>query len=264
MASAASFRWILPVSRRAVSLRQPTGRDETLLLESVEPEVGQAIMFADALAGGELDAATLPVPDLDTLLLRLRRALIGDRVLAESTCPNTSCLARVDIAFGIAAYLAHHAPGKLPRGRWHGTPCDDRPGWHELRNGTAAVRFRLPTAGDERDAADAPDGAALLTARCLWPLPCPAALRRAAEAAMAAMAPSLAGPLSGTCPHCGTTVAAEFDPRRYVLAEFRARARFIADDLHTLAARYHWSERAIMALPAMRRAVYAESARSAA
>lgn len=81
---------------------------------------------------------------------------------------------------------------------------------------------------------------------------------------MAALAPPLAGPLSGTCPNCGTEVSTHFDPRRYVLAELRARARFVAEDLHILAARYHWTERTILALPSQRRAAYAEFARSAA
>ena len=264
MVSAAAFRWVLPVTRRAVALRQPTGRDEMLLLEGGGSEAGRAIALADALACDALDAATLPVHDLDALLLRLRQVLIGDRVLTESTCPNASCAASVDIGFGIAAYLAHHAPGKPPRGRWRCTPCADAIGWLELSDGTSAVRFRLPTAGDERDVADAPNAAALLADRCLSPQPCPAAARRAAEHAMAALAPSLVGELSGMCPHCGAAVAAQFDPRRYVLAELRARARFITEDLHTLAARYHWSERAILALPTPRRAAYAEMARSAA
>jgi hypothetical protein len=262
--AAAAFQWVLPVSRRAVALRQPTGRDEMLLLEAGGPEPGRAIAFADALACEPLDAAALPVPDLDALLLRLRQVLIGNRVVMECTCPAASCRARVDIAFGITDYLAHHAPGKPRQGRWRCTPCKEPPGWFELRNGPAAVRFRLPTAGDERDTADTPDGAALLAQRCLSPLPGPPGGRRAAEMAMAAMAPSLAGVLSGTCPHCGTAVAAAFDPRRYVLTELRARARFIAEDLHTLALHYHWSERAILELPTPRRAAYADMARSAA
>ena len=81
---------------------------------------------------------------------------------------------------------------------------------------------------------------------------------------MAALAPSLAGPLNGTCPDCGNAVAVQFDPRRYVLAELRARARFLAEDMDLLAGRYHWTERAILALPSRRRAAYAEMARRAA
>lgn len=78
---------------------------------------------------------------------------------------------------------------------------------------------------------------------------------------MAALAPSLAGPLNGACPECGSAVIVQFDPRRYVLAELRARAGFVAEEVDLLATRYHWTERSILNLPSQRRAAYAETAR---
>jgi hypothetical protein len=58
-------------------------------------------------------------------------------------------------------------------------------------------------------------------------------------------------------------VTVHFDPRRFCLRELRDRARFVYDDVDVLARRYHWSERAILTLPAARRASYAELARQA-
>jgi hypothetical protein len=264
MTPAAALLLVLPVSRRAVSLHQPTGRDEMLLIEARGSEPARAIAFADRLAGEGLNAAALPVPDLDALLLRLRQALIGDRVLAETQCVAPSCRARAHIAFGIDAYLAHHTP-RAPRLRHRRVArCPDSPGWFALHGSEKPARFRLPTAGDERDVAGQPDAVATLADRCLAPTPFPAPLRRAAEAAMAALAPSLVGRLAGTCPECGEEVAVQFDPRRYVLAELRARAGFVAAEVDALAARYHWTESAILNLPSARRAAYAETARRAA
>jgi hypothetical protein len=261
---AAPFSLVLPVSRRAVSLRQPTGRDEMLLIEARGSEPARAIAFADRLAGDGLDAAALPAPDLDALLLRLRQALIGDRVLAETHCLAPSCRARAHIAFGIETYLAHHAP-RLPRLRHcRVAPAPGAPGWFALDGVQKHARFRLPTAGDERDVAGRPDAIATLAQRCLAPMPFPASLRRAADAAMAALAPPLAGPLAGSCPECGKEVAVQFDPRRYVLAELRVRAGFVAAEVDALAARYHWAERAILNLPSARRAAYADMARRTA
>lgn len=264
MTSAAAFLLVLPVSRRAVSMRQPTGRDEMLLIEQHGSEPARAIAFADRLAGGGLDAAALPAPDLDALLLRLRQVLIGDRVLAETRCVAPSCRARTHIAFGIEAYLTHHAP-RAPRLRHcRVAPSLDAPGWFDFHGAEKPARFRLPTAGDERDVAGRPDALATLAERCLAPTPFPGPFRHAAEAAMAALAPSLAGPLVGTCPECGEEVAVQFDPRRFVLAELRVRADFVAAEVDALAARYHWTERAILNLPSARRAAYADMARRAA
>lgn len=267
MPAAAAFAWELPVSGRRVALRQPTGRDEMLLLEARGAEPARAIAFATRLACDGTDAASLPVPDLDALLLRLRQALVGDRLLTETACPARGCRARVDISFGIEAFLTHHRPHQPRLRAWQVTPCAEPAGWFGLRAVGAApdtARFRLPTAGDERDAAGQPDAAAALARRCIAPLPLPARARRAAEAAMAALAPPLAGPLSGTCPECGADVTIGFDPRRFVLAELRARAGFVAEDVDALAGRYHWTERAILELPGTRRTAYAEMARRAA
>jgi hypothetical protein len=267
MPAAAAFAWELPVSGRRVALSQPTGRDEMLLLEARGAEPARAIAFATKLASDGTDAASLPVPDLDTLLLRLRQALLGDRLLTETSCPARGCGARVDISFGIEAFLAHHQPQRPRLRSWHVAPCAEPTGWFSLRAVGAAAdtaRFRLPTAGDERDVAAQPDAAAALARRCIAPMPLPAGARRAVEAAMAALGPTLSGPLSGTCPECGADVTIGFDPRRFVLAELRARAGFVAEDVDVLAGRYHWTERAILELPGMRRAAYAEMARRAA
>ena len=78
---------------------------------------------------------------------------------------------------------------------------------------------------------------------------------------MGALAPPLAGPLQGRCPHCETPIAARFEARVYCLQELRDRARFIYDDIDVLAERYHWSERAILTLPHGRRTNYVERAR---
>jgi hypothetical protein len=196
----------------------------------------------------------------------MRLPWLGDRLLAETTCPAPGCGARVDIAFGIAAFLAHHRPLPPRLRAWQVAPCAEQAGWFVLRalGAAATARFRLPTAGDERDVAGHADAAAALARRCIAPLPLQAGARRAAEAAMTALAPPLAGPLAGTCPECGADVPIDFDPRRYVLAELRARAGFIAEEVDALAGRYHWTERAILDLPGPRRTAYAEMARRAA
>jgi hypothetical protein len=259
-------RFALPVSGAVATLYPPTGAEDLLLAEHEVEDPALALGLAQRLAEADpaVDWAGLPVPDIDTLIVRLRQALIGDRVVAEVVCGNAGCAQRVDISFSIGAYLTHHRPRpRIGRGRkWSLVPSTEHPGWYVLRLSDAeTVSFRLPTLADQFAVFGLRDGTSGLAARCIRPHDLPGRMRARAEAAMAALAPPLVGPLQGHCPHCQTPIAARFEARLYCLQELRERARFIYDDIDVLAERYHWSERAILTLPHARRVSYVERAR---
>jgi hypothetical protein len=261
-------RFALPVSGVVVALRQPTGAEDVLLAEHIVEDPTLALSIAERL--GETDAAVnwadLPVPDIDTLILRLRQAVVGNRVVAEVDCSTSTCGQRVDLSFGIDAYLTHHRPrpGRARRREWWTERAADASDWYVLRTRDAdEVHFRLPTLADQIAVDELPDAAAALAARCIRPGRLPARPRARVEAAMTALAPPLAGPLQGRCPHCATPIAAQFEARLYCLQELRDRARFVYADIDALAERYHWSERAILMLPQVRRTSYVERARQA-
>lgn len=263
-------RFVLPVSGIAVSLRQPTGAEDLLLADQRCEDPALALALAEKLGRTEpqRDWSGLTITDIDTLIMRLRQAVVGDRVSASVTCGVADCGSRVELSFSIDAYLDHHRPGSSqpPRRRgWSVAPCADAPDWFALcgRDGEQA-RFRLPLLADQIAVAGLPDAVAALAARCIRPVGLSVRLQARVEAEMAALAPPLAGPLHGRCPDCGTPIAARFEARLYCLQELRDRARFVYDDIDTLAERYHWSERAILTLPYTRRANYAERARQAA
>lgn len=260
-------RFVLPVSGIEVRLHPPTGREDLLLAEADAPDAALALTLARRLARAEGIAwGALSACDLDAFVLRLRQALIGDRVLADVTCGAPGCGSRIDISFDVTSYLAHHRPlpAPLTRPGWSVAQAADAPGWYDLHTRRGELlRFRLPSADDLVAVAARPDAEAALVCRCLRPADAPARLRRAAEAAMQALAPDLASELQGRCPECGATVAVRFEPRRYCLTELRDRARFLFADVDALAQRYHWSERAILGMPHARRARYAELARQA-
>jgi len=261
-------RFALPVSGTLVTLEQPTGMEDLLLAEYAPEDPRLALLLAGRLAraatapDSPLDWAALTVTDIDTLIVRLRQILMGDRVVAEVTCASPSCRGRLDISFALSHYLAHHLPARRRRG-WHTAPCADAPGWHALmlNGGDEAARFRLPTLADQIAVYGLPDAVAALASRCIRAHGAPTRAQARVEAAMAALAPPLAGPLGGQCPECGAPVAARFEARLYCLQELRDRARFVYDDVDTLAERYHWSERVILRLPRARRLLYAERAR---
>ncbi len=259
----------LPVAGLDVALRPPVGAEDVMLVEvgSLDMRLALALLgrVARRVDGAALDVAALPITDIDVLLLRLRQRLIGDMILAEGSCPAPDCRTRVDVSFSIAAYLEHNLPMIPP-----GVAPAGAPGWYGIAG--VGVEFRIPQAADDLAIARAAE-----PARALWELCVRAAsggdgaaggeggeggeeARARVEAAMEAMAPSLYSELEGTCPECGMTVEASFEPLRYVLRELRDQAAFIYEDVCAIAHWYHWSEAEILALPSGRRARYAELA----
>ncbi|WP_295386991.1 hypothetical protein [uncultured Thiodictyon sp.] len=248
----------LPVSAEQVTLREPGGRDELLLaagsggfalrLEAVRrlaPPLDPAI-----------DWDQLPLADLDAALLAVRRRLIGERLMAEVRCAGCGTLG--DVGFTVSDYLAAHAPNP-PRG----LERDDQ-GWYVL----GQTRLRIPTVAAYRAAAQTARSMADLAARledhCIGGLT--GADRRRALRTLERVAPLLGGEIAGQCPACEAPVYAWFEPGDFVLSELRQRAAGLYEEVHLLASVYHWSEQAILALPASRRSRYAQlsAARGAA
>ena len=104
----------LPISQLVVELRPYTGAEDMLLLESREHELWLSVALVRRLAkrsdGKVLDAAALPLPDVEALLLEMRRTLFGDVLHAKADCHARGCGQRTDIAFSIGDYLAHRRP----------------------------------------------------------------------------------------------------------------------------------------------------------
>jgi hypothetical protein len=264
-------RFRLPVSGCLVALRQPRGVEDLLLVETARTQQGDTSLaltlarrLARAVEAETIDLGSLSVTDLDALVLRLRQLLIGDRVRADVACPASGCGKRIDLDFSIERFLEHNAP----RARRAPKPADEAGWFYLLPEGKRAsdpeaerVRFRLPSAADQLAVIGRPDAAAELARRCIRPNDIPARLRRRAEAAMEALAPSLACDLEGRCPECGARVTVYFDGRGFCLHELRDRVAFIYQDVDVLARRYHWTEAEILQLPQRRRTAYAELAR---
>ena len=129
------------------------------------------------------------------MVLRLRQALIGDRIRSDVVCPAAGCGQRIDIDFSIEDFVAHHAPqGIGPKNRGRAPKPAEEPGWFCLArpgessgsqaaapSGAAVpeqVCFRLPTAADLVAVAGRPAAEDELARRCLRPAKCAARLRR--------------------------------------------------------------------------------------
>jgi hypothetical protein len=210
--------------------------------------------------GGPLEPGRLPVPDLELILVALRRALLGDRLTGEVRCPAASCGRRMDVTFSLAEFVGYRRP------RRPALVVDAaEPGWFGRSDDGGA--FRLPDGHDLLAIDGMADAERVLVARCLRPAPGNRATgrwRRHAEAAMESMAPTLSGSIAGICPECQASVEFRFDVVSFVLAELRAHAVWVFDDVHRIAGRYGWPEAEILALPRTRRRRYAELIRDEA
>jgi hypothetical protein len=245
---------MLPVSGVTLQVREFTGEDELIVLEPAGHPVTMVVRLADRVAvgaAGEVIAwDELPAADLGAIALVIRRAWLGDAIRTEGSCADPACRERMDIAFGISAYLGHHRPRSC-RGVLPGREA----GRFELAG--SGVSFRLPTIGDLQAAISAPDPELCLRQRCVDPPVLPAAMARRISRAMYALAPSPEGPVTARCPACGGDALLHFDPLAYALAELRDAAGDLYEQVRLLASAFGWAERDILLLPRQRRARYA-------
>lgn len=243
-----------------VAWREATGWDELVLVEgdgglatAVAVLQGRA-RFPAAGRDGALTARDLPVGDVDALIVALRVDRLGDRLIAEGTC--ATCSAPVDVDFGLAAYCAHNRP----RATRLADQDPGEPGWWRLRR--AETWFRVPTAGDVLTAAEEADPHEALLATCVRGERSTRAMR-AVDRALESVAPTLRTRVQGGCPECGAAVDLDVDARGLCLDELRFLAGAVLDEVHLVAAAYHWREREILDLPGARRTAYAERIRTA-
>jgi hypothetical protein len=246
----------LPVSGITVAFRQPTGAEDLLLLEGAS-EVRTSIALAERLAaradGEELDAAALPVPDLERLMLELRREMLGDVINSRAKCPAPDCAKTVDISLRISDYVAARQP-RIPRG----VEALGESGWFTLPK--EGVKFRLVTGDDLASAECEQHPERELARRTIQPEGAPRRAIACAQRAMQSISPCLPREITGCCPECGRQALFTFHPSRYVQKELRHEAEFVFEDVHILALVYHWPEEKILALPRSRRVRYTELA----
>jgi hypothetical protein len=243
------------VSGFDVVLQQPTGAEDILLQEAPVCDTALALEFIARLArpldGSAIEWGTLCVTDIDALMLLFRQILLGDFIRADVNCPAKGCGRRIDVAFSIEDYLAHHIPRPA-----RGVERSDEAGWFRFRN--APVSFRLPSGADQVAIARLPKTQQALIQQCMRPANLSTRQRKRVEVAMEALAPSLSDDLQGTCSECGAVVSIYFDAQQFSLQELCNHAASIYEDIHLLALHYHWSQEEILALPRNRRIRFVE------
>ncbi len=246
----------LPVSGLQIAFRAPDGNDDLALLEATGSVAAQALAALPRLASF-VEAQPYPWPDLtvtdfEAALLGLRRFLFGDKVSCIFRDPVHACGVPMELDFSITDLLADIHP-RTPRGV---EPLPDKPGWFTLHG--SEQPFRLPTAADQLAILGLPDAATQLAASCIPDAALDTRLRNRTERAMQSLAPPLSRALSAPCPDCGEALTVTLHVPRLVLDELRLSASALHEDIHAIAALYHWDQATILALPQTRRRAYAD------
>lgn len=180
------------------------------------------------------DTGPWSVVRCDAALLDLRAARFGPRLAVTATCP--ACGEQLEAVLSDADVRPEGQP----------LAADGR-------------TFRPPAMADLRDAAaaaDASEARALLTSRCLT-----SGEPRGADEAFAAALADAELLVALGCPTCEARWDAPFDTGAYVLAEARAEAARILDEVHELALAYAWTQDDVLALTPRRRSGYLQRIR---
>ena len=166
----------------------------------------------------------------------------------QTRCTQGDCRTEMQIDLDLAAFVAE--AGRDP------VVC--------ALDGSELV-LRLPRGSDQRQWRDAGGDAGSLAIRLVesidgkapehgWRVP-PDWIE-GLGATLAERDPLTVLELQPVCPGCGRTNAIAFDLEGWILRLFANEQTRLVDDVHRLAAAYHWSEADICALPPWRRSAY--------
>lgn len=240
---------------RRFAFRPVTGALEVALAEAAGAPNRPAAVTA-VLAGALAELGGEPVT-----LERVRELAVGDRqYLARCltahlgrgerwlTATCTACAEQFDFSVHLSELAVKESEPGFP--------------YAEIEVEGQSLRLRTPTGADQEaiaafaDTLDEELSTRALLARCVVDAPPPRGWSEEsiarAEAALERIAPEVAVAVLAACPACGHENEIEIDP--YLGLE--SDGDVLYDEIHALAATYHWSEAEILALPQDRRQRY--------
>ncbi len=198
----------------------------------------------------------------DLSILALREETLGSRMACFVECRH--CQARLEFALDARDLVETEVAPDLDEDRY------------ELQDGELLIRYRLPTGAEVAEVAARDDGE---TARRALLERCTLAVMRSGdtpvafaqlseatldvlEAAMEARDPVANASIATTCAACGRSSEFRFDVVPFFAAELFAIAKRLLAEVDVLARTYHWREADVLAMSAVRRQRYVESALS--
>jgi len=198
------------------------------------------------------DPAGLPMGQRNAALLGLRAQLLGDRLVARTTCGR--CGEQSTLELSVADLVAQMTGGA--QARW------------TLQHDGQTLPVRALNSRDLAAAADAPSAErardllvlAALDEEAAVPGPVTDELAGAVAASLAEHDPGSEVLLTGTCAACGEPWSEVLDPARYVAAELAHEGTRLLAEVAGLARAFGWTEADVLALSDQRRRAYLDLA----
>ena len=231
------------VGGRWARLRPLCGHDEASING---PDAVDQIAFLDRLLTdapgttvGPGKAADLAVCDCDRLFASIYLDCFGERIEGRTACAD--CREFFDFSFFLAEMM-----GRLAETTAAEVSGPDREGIFTLANG---CRFRLPTAGDQRQLAglDPSDAAAALLSRCIVEGE-PSEDAESLQTTMEQVGPLLDLDLDAICPRCGARQTVRFDIQSYLFRALAYERQFLNYEVHCIAMAYGWGYQEVLSL----------------
>jgi len=251
------------------AVRPLNGADEAILAEMGEAlpvEISSTLLARTLLSIGDATQVTyetvrrLSVGDREKLLLALHATTFGKAVETAAHCPT--CHELFELPLDLTTLL---------KTSFDEIPQSERVVNARINGRKVAVRIRVANGIDQeltaREAQVNIDGAVRkLLCRCIVEMTDETGraldveavvddLRVAIEDVWAELDPAAVTIETVVCPGCGQSVSVEVDAFSLIAGELRY-TRAISEDVHRLAAAYHWSEDQILRLPIKRRRRY--------
>jgi hypothetical protein len=239
-----SLRFHSAVSR--VRIRELVGEVEQVVKSAGTADAVRLIagVLIESAPERGVDPMSLAAADRDRILAAIYQITFGPRI--DSTIPCSRCGNSFDINFRLDELTERFDRAVLDRVESCG---------HGVFQTGDSLRFRLPTAEEEIEAASLPPGEAArtLAEKCI--LECAGQMPplEELECAMEDAAPVIDLDLDARCPECGANQGVHFDIQSYLLNTLIQERPRLGRDLHRIAAAYHWSRQDILGLPRSQR-----------
>jgi hypothetical protein len=214
---------------------------------------------------------SMTIGESEVALLELRGRTFGGKLAGMDSCPGCEALIELEIDPAVVRAMALAAAGDSAYGAAGAEPPVERQ--VALNVGGWRLRFRLATVGDlhalAAEEVDPARAREMLLERCARQIEppeggpgrveqMPLELQERVAAAMDQADPVAQMTLAVECPACRRPWEATLDVAAFVWREISEMARRLLGEVHDLASRYGWSERAILRLSAVRRYAYLE------
>lgn len=214
----------------------------------------EKISYANSLKIDKEKVRELTIGDRISLLLQIRRFVMGDKIGCEVTCPECKNLMSIDLKVSEILQPLEHDPKRKYHFEIDGISLELRP----VNGKDQESLLELDSKSDLMQYEDYIIRRCLLSADPSLPKSLSTDLVAKASMKLDELDPQAHLVLDITCPSCSNHFQIPFLHEDFIFEEIYTRYELAHQEIHLLAFYYHWTEKEILSLPTTTRKRYAE------